>query len=94
MPRPPAKPFIGEHDLLVEGCLKLAGRAGPVITIPLNTLLPGALSAAFIPMAQQQFETVLDQLFIKPATVAFISHLELFKPQKPKSAHSAKQNNL
>ena len=75
-PRTPSKPQLGEHDLLVEGSLKLTVKSGTFIHIPVHTQLTGSLSPAFIQLAQPQFEVVLDQLLVKPVTVAFIAHLQ------------------
>jgi len=86
----PAKPRIGENDLLVEGLLKLTSRAGTVVQIPLSTKLTGTLSPAFLPLAELQFATLLDQLLIKPATIAFTAHLESFKAGRAADAGKTK----
>jgi hypothetical protein len=71
-----AKPRISEHDLWLEGSLRVVSADGIVLNIPVSTTLPGALSPAMITMASQQLETVLDQLLINPATVTFNAHIE------------------
>ena len=67
---------MGEHDLLFEGRLKLTGPDGVVLDFPLQIPLRRALSPGFIPLAQQQFRQVVDELLVQPATVAFIEHVE------------------
>ena len=74
-----AKRSIGEHDLWLEGSIKVTGHAGVAVDIPVNTTLSGALAPTFLPLAQQQFETVVEQLLLTPAKVAFIDHLESVK---------------
>ena len=85
-----AEPRVGEHDLLVQGSIKLTSRAGIVVEIPFSTMLSGALTPAFIPLAQQQFETLLDQLLIKPVTIAFIAFLEDVKAARKADADKTK----
>ena len=70
---------VCEHDLLVEGSLKVTGRNGVVVEVPIHTTLSAALTPAFLPLAQQQFETVVEQLLLTPAKVAFIAYIESVK---------------
>ncbi len=86
-----AKPRIGEHDLHIEGSLKVVNRTGTVFEIQLDTMLPGAVAPHFVSVAQEQFEGVLNQLLIKPATIAFIGHLEDVKATRKAAAEKAKQ---
>ena len=76
---PKAEPRVGENDLLIECSFKLTSRTGAIIDFPLKTTLSGSLSPAFLPLVQQQFELVLNELLVKPVTIAFISHLEVLK---------------
>lgn len=69
-------PLPPPNDMLLEITVKLTGHDGVVVDHPIHLPLPGALSPAFIAQAATQFETLLDQLLIKPVTIAFIAHLE------------------
>jgi hypothetical protein len=71
----PAK-LIGPDNLVVEGLLKVVSDDGIVVSVPVNTFLPGALAPAAAHVAQQQFGMVLDQLVTQPALTAFLAHLE------------------
>ena len=87
-----AEPCIGEHDLLVQGSIKLTSRAGQVIEVPINTTLSGSLSQAFLPLAEEQFQVLLDNLLVTPAKVAFIAYLEDVKAERKAEAGRAKQD--
>jgi len=86
-----AEPRIGEHDLLVECSLKLTTRTGTVIDFPLKTILSSSLAPAFLPLVHTQFELVLNELLVKPVTIAFLSHLEDVKAWRKAEAGKAKQ---
>ena len=85
------EPCVAEHDLRLDGSLRLTGRRGVVMNIPIELTLPGISTPAFLSLAQQQFETVVQDLLVKPATVAFISHLEDVKTARKAEAGKAKQ---
>ena len=88
---PKAEPCVAEFDLRLEGSLRLTGRSGVVMKIPINLGLPGILTPAFLPLAQQQFEMVVQELLVKPATIAFIAYLEDVKAARNSEAGKAKQ---
>ena len=86
-----AEPCVSDHDLRVEASLKVTSRDGTVVHVPVCTTLSGTLSPAFIPLAQLQFESVLENLLVTPAKVAFISFLEDLKSARKDEAEKAKQ---
>jgi len=85
------EPRVGEHDLLVECSLKLTTRTGTVIDFPLKTILSSSLAPAFLPLVHTQFELVLNELLVKPVTIAFISHLEDVKAMRKTNTGKAKE---
>ena len=85
------RPSIGEHDLHLEGELEVSCRSKTILHVPISMTLSGSLSPAFVHLAQQQFEMVMDQLLVKPATVAFIAHLEDVKAARKTEAQKATQ---
>jgi hypothetical protein len=87
-----AEQHIGINDLRLEGQLKLIGHTGTVVGIPLNMTLTGALSPAFLPLAQEQFETIVDQVLVKPAKVAFIAHIESVKAARGNAGRKGSQS--
>lgn len=81
-PQPPAKPLIGKNNLIVEGLIKVSSDDGIVVNIPINAMLPGALSPAVIQMAHLQFEAILNQLVTQPAMAAFNGHLDFIQTSR------------
>ncbi len=71
-----AEQRVGEKDLLVEASVKVTGCDGVIIHIPVHTVLSGTLSAGFLPLAQQQLESIIEHQLVLPVKVGLATYLE------------------